>query len=1052
MPLIQEYIFNRKLLQKALERVHLLHIENIQQKKEILANWKRATESASLNKAGEIAMHGDFLLDIFCRVLGYKRQIEHPSEWNLVHEQKTKTDATRADGALGFFTPESQDIRVIIELKNAKTNLDARQYRQHDKRSPVEQAFSYVHKSGKTCRWVIVSNYKELRLYHADSSGEYEGFAISALTGDQDFKRFYFLLSAANLISKEQESVIDALYKRNESEKERISKRFYAEYKQARFRLFDHLKRHNPEYGDVILLEKTQKFLDRFIFVCFCEDTHLLPPNIFREAVQNARQSFSFTEGKIWAEVKGLFQAINEGHPGRSIHGFNGGLFAEDPLLDHLNIRNTMFESLALIAEYDFDSDLSVNILGHIFEQSISDLEEFRADIQGKTFDRRQGKRKKQGIFYTPEYITRYIVEKAVGGWLEDRQQELGVELLPELAPKDYASVRQTKSGFKYNKAIEQHMVFWEAYKKKLMDVTLLDPACGSGAFLNQAFDFLYKEGQRVNEALAGFRQGQTDILDLDRHILSNNLYGVDLNSESAEITKLSLWLKTANKRSPLTALDGNIRCGNSLIADFEAGGDKAFQWESAFPQILQHGGFDVIIGNPPYIFTRNQGFSETEKTYLYEYYHLTRHQLHSFVLFVEKGFQLLAQNGFLGYIVPNNWLTLDLNVELRKFLLRETARLQVINLGDKIFEDASVDTCILVFQKAKSNEVTLGEWEKSEQGLEKGFTLFSPIDKSEITPPKYYFQISKAKNAHLKPLLKKIERCGICLGNFALIKAGVKVYEVGAGAPKQTKKMRDERVYHAASPKDETWFKYLDGRNVSRYCLSWNGEYVKYGKNMSRRRQEWFFEVPRILVRQIPNRLPYCFHAAYSDEKYINDINSMIILQPKGEINLKYVLAVLNSRVLSFWFYYTFDKFQRKTFPQFKVSELKMFPIPQISGEAQVPFIEVAEKMICLNKQCYEDVNKFLRFIKSAYAPKNLSNPLQEFYKLTFRAFITELKKQKAVLSKKDEFELTDLFEEQKTKILVIKQRMDDTDPMIDKMVYKLYGLSEEEIQLINP
>jgi len=602
-------IFNRKMLESAMRRFDFSRIEKIDEKKAILLNWKKLIQSGAIRKAGEISIHGEFLIDIFSNVLGYKRIAESPAEWNLWHEKKTQLDASKADGALGFFSDKEQDIRVIIELKGAGTDLDAKQQRLHDHRTPVEQAFGYVPKSGKKCKWVIVSNYIELRLYHCTTAGEYESFKMAELTEDDQFKRFYYLLGAENLIARETHSAIDALYQRNEAEQENISKKFYAQYKTARFHLFEHLKNNNADADEILLLEKAQKLLDRFIFVCFCEDTGLLPEKIFRKVVKHARDSFSIEQDKVWTELKGFFRALDKGSPDHDINAFDGGLFAEDRELDALIIDDEVFDELALLTDYDFHSDLNVNILGHIFEQSITDLEEIRAAIQGQVIDRKKGKRKKEGIYYTPEYITRYIVEHAVGGWLEDRKQELGMDQLPALSQKDYDSIKFTRGKPKrlvYNKNIERHIKFWEAYKEKLMNIKVLDPACGSGAFLVQVFDFLYQEGQRVNKTLADLRGGQTEIFDLDRHILSNNLYGVDLNQESVEITKLSLWLKTANKYSELTVLDDNIKCGNSLIDDAEIAGDKAFKWEEEFAEILRNGGFDAVIGNPPYVDIKN--------------------------------------------------------------------------------------------------------------------------------------------------------------------------------------------------------------------------------------------------------------------------------------------------------------------------------------------------------------------------------------------------------------------------------------------------------------
>jgi len=279
-----------------------------------------------------------------------------------------------------------------------------------------------------------------------------------------------------------------------------------------------------------------------------------------------------------------------------------------------------IFDELAEITDYDFDSELNVNILGHIFEQSITDIEEIKSVIADESFDKKKGRRKKDGIYYTPEYITRYIVEQAVGGWLEERKTELGFEMLDELTAKDFDSIKyfkKTGAVKSSNQNIKAHLGFWQAYKKKLSGIKVLDPACGSGAFWNQAFDYLYKEGQHVNEEIANLQKGQIEVFRLDEQILKSNLYGVDLNPESVEITKLSLWLKTADRNSELTALDDNIKCGNSLIEDLEVAGERALKWEDEFSEIMEDGGFDVVIGNPPY----GAKFLNKEKEYFRSIY-----------------------------------------------------------------------------------------------------------------------------------------------------------------------------------------------------------------------------------------------------------------------------------------------------------------------------------------------------------------------------------------------------------------------------------------------
>jgi len=1000
-------------------------------------------------------------------VLGYKQITEHPTEWNLVQEQKTRFDATRPDGSLGFFTKDSSDTRVIIELKSADTDLDAKQHRKHDKRSPVEQAFSYVPKSGKKCDWIIVSNYVELRFYHKNSLGEYESFRIADLTDEAEFKRFYYLLSIENLIAKDGESVIDALYRRSEEEEKNISKKFYAEYTQARLHLFEHIKQKNPGSAGVspeipllggvrggfltlpgnelLLLEKTQKLLDRFIFVCFCEDTGMLPARIFRKVVKHAQESFAFTEDKIWREVKGLFRAIDQGSPAHGIHGFDGELFKPDPALDALHIGDDIFHELANITDYDFDSDLNVNILGHIFEQSISDLEELRAGIEGKEIDRKQGKRKKEGIFYTPEYITRYIVENAVGGWLEDRKQELGFDDLPELTEEDYASVKQTKSGYKGNKKIEQHRVFWDVYKEKLMNIKVLDPACGSGAFLNQAFDFLYKEGQRVNDALAALNHGQKTIFDLDRHILSNNLYGVDLNRESVEITKLSLWLKTANKHSQLTALDDNIKCGNSLIDDPAVAGEKAFKWDEGFPVIMQDGGFDVVIGNPPYGAT----LIKAEKIFFTDKYETAQYNFDTYIFFMELSFRLVRNDSYVGLTTPNTYLVTENSVRIRKLLFIENT---IVNLLEafNVFPDAVVEPIVSIFkfappESSHSFNVLLTHRAKDDfsqklSGAEE--LIFHQQDLSRRTNFIFNYREKPEERGILDKVYKKSKR----VIHHCNVTAGVKPYENGKGVPPQTKDIVKNKPFNSFEKKGDDWKPVVRGTDINRYLIKWGGEYIKYGHWLAAPRKSENFSNSKLFMRRTDDNLM----AAFDDQGMIG-INSVHCIQTKPDfqgIDLRYILALLNSKLLNWVFRH--ENFHMVGKPLAEVKVVFVERLPMIISTDQSVFIEKADKMLELNNRFHESTKKFLRFIESSYSPKKLSTRLNTFYTLSFNDFVKELKKQKVSLPKQDEFELMDLFEAQKAKTLSFRQEINQADKEIDRMMYELYDLTEEEIRIV--
>jgi len=821
--------------------------------------------------------------------------------------------------------------------------------------------------------------------------------------------------------------VINALYKRNEVDEENISKEFYSNYKQMRVHLFQHIKQHNPGKDEILLLEKAQKILDRFIFVCFCEDTGLLPGKIFRKIMTLAKESFSYEENKIWKELKGLFRAIDKGLASHGINAFNGSLFAADPVLDLLTIGDEMFEELAKITDYDFESDLNVNILGHILEQSISDLEELRAEIRGEENDRKKGKRKKEGIYYTPEFITKYIVENAVGGWLEDRKNELGLDELPLLTEEDYKSVKTSKNGLKFNENIEKHIVFWEAYREKLMSIKVLDPACGSGAFLNQAFDFLYKEGRKVNKVLAKLRGGQKDIFDLDKYILQSNLYGVDLNREAVEITKLSLWLKTADKYSRLTTLDDNIKCGNSLIDDLEIAGPKAFKWEKEFPGIMHSGGFDVVISNPPYIAI--EAMNENEKDYYKKEYKGLERKYDSSAIFILKGLELLKSNGLLSYISSITWQTGENYLRFRERIIQNNDLKKIVNLPFDVFSEAYVDTGIYVIGKEKKEEFyEIFQYPKNIKIKALNGIKFERINKENIREPDYKIVLTENINSILEKICsEKFE----LLGNISDSTQGL------AGNKFKLVEKEDENVYP-----------YLTKGQIYRYQFIINK--VDYtGMSSYPTLKKYYINNERILIRRIINRQNRLMASYYNQDLIVKkDMNPFIVTDKK--YNIFYLLAIINSKLISFLYLNQSTIATKDDFRQTTLSEIRKLPIYKANKEEQEFFIKNAKIMLELNKQLHGDVEKFTRFIETTYKPKRISNKLKEFYTLSFPEFINELKRQKVSFTRKEEFELIELFAKQKEEALSLKNQIDKTGSEIDKMVYDIYGLSEEEIQIV--
>ena len=966
-------LLNQKLLKSCVEKFNFPENQKRQRIDEIISAWQTAFKDHDLSKAKETSLQGKFFSKFFCEILGYTMQDDGQEVWTLKQEAKTEVDGKEADGSLGYYSKISAKTRCVIEQSR------------ESKQTPVEQAFQYLYKFAD-CDWVIVSNFRYTRLYHK-SKGQtaYEEFDILNLHEEKEFKRFYYCLCKENLLNENSCSQMDLLIKQSGEADIDITKEFYAEFKTVRKILFEHIVENNPDFDKKLLLEKTQKLLDRFIFIFFCEDTAgLLPHNTVENIYKMAQNSFSLSECKIWEQFRGLFVAIDKGNNNVNppINAYNGGLFAYDEILDKLIIKDEMFTYIKELARYDFESDLNVNILGHIFEQSLSDLEQIKNELDGIQEDKKNSKRKKDGIFYTPEYITHYIVEETIGKYLEENPD-------------------------------------------KLETIKILDPACGSGAFLNQAHSFLLKQRQiQVEENIKNNDKSQ---LNLFKH------------TNQAEHDRS---IKTANSKCKLNNLDENIKCGNSLIDDETIAGDKAFKWENEYKDIMQNGGFDVIIGNPPYVFTRNQNFTQEEKDFYYNRYQLIDFQINTYLLFIEMSINLLKTGGYLSFIVPNNWLTLDTFQKFRKYLFENFGNIEIVTICDKVFEDANVDCCILRLKKIQPNSIILKET------IDRHIETIGTFENNFFKKNNYIVNTKLAKSINNIEILNKINLNSFKISEIASVKAGVKVYEVGAGKPKQTKEMKEQRIYHSMQKEDSDWFKYIEGVNVSRYLLSWNGIWVKYGENLSRKRESRFFNSERILVRQIPSKLPYCINAISTDEEYVNDLNSMIIVDFK--FNPLYILSILNSRLISFWFINTFDKLQRGIFPQFKIKELEIFPVYKATEEQQNSLSQKAERMIELNKSLQEETQKALELIELEYKPKKISQNLLSFYTLGLNPFIEELEKQGVKLSLTQKEDLISWYKTKSDQLNKIKSEIDTLDRQIDQEVYKLYNLTPEEIQII--
>lgn len=1020
-------LFNEKLLNKKANEEVDLDKRNLKKRREYLNKWINNLENGVLDKSKEEEFQGEFLYDIFTIVLRAVNKSDGKNEWNLERETKTKLDGQKADGVLGFFDVEGKkDIRAVIELKGAKVSLDVRQKRAGDTRTPVEQAFNYAPKYGKNCQWVIVSNYKEIRLYRSNDMTEYQVFFLEKLKDDLEFKKFIYILSFDALVGTEEKKAktieLSEEYQKNQTE---IEKKFYNEYKTIRLHIFENMRKNNPTINENIIIEKVQKLLDRFLFICFCEDKGLLPNEIFYKTLEKGKNF-----GDIFEVFKMLCSWINLGNARKNIAHFNGGLFKNDDVLDGLYVDNEVFEEMRKISEYDFDSELNENILGHIFEQSVSDIEELKKSVSGEEFDSKKSKRKKDGIFYTPKYITKYIVENSIKNWLDDKRKELGENELPELSEKDFEIKYASKKSDKriYSKNLRKHIDFWTKYREAVKNIKIVDPACGSGAFLITAFEYLLNYNNYLNDKIFDLTGTKDLFSDTTREILQNNIFGVDLNKESVEITKLSLWLKTADKNKTLASLENNIKCGNSLIDDVEIAGELAFDWEKEFPEIFENGGFDIVVGNPPYVSA--EYISEIEKKYYEKIYYSASGRQNLYIIFYEKALNILKKSANLGFITPYTILKNMYYKEIREYILKNAKILEIVDFkGITVFEDAGVDSIIFMLKKEQKKEYKITYisniriFENQLYDID-FFSNQKILEKEDLS-----MQFSKndeliSRILEDKNILKLKEIVDFKQG---IITGGNKKYLV------LEKKDMCEKV--------------LTGADFNRYRLSNSNQYIIYDtKKLHRPRKRELFEVKEKLLLRQTGEFPICM--IDNDQYFTLDTVHNGILK-RDNFDIKYVMLLLNSKFLRF-IYENMINESGKLFAQVKIIYIDELPIKEISLEAQKPFIKKADKMLFLNKNLQELSQKFQRLLTRKFELEKLTTKLQDWYLLKFSEFVKELKKSKIKLSLKDEMEWEEIFLENKEEAEKIKNEIEMTDKEIDRMVYELYGLNEEEIEII--
>jgi hypothetical protein len=717
-----------------------------------------------------------------------------------------------ADLGVGNFGGGAPAIpQIVCEFKDVKSGLDKPQHRKGNNRSPVMQARDYLWNARRGMfgnepvqpRYAIVTDMNEFRLYWWDDFPDRylrfriaggDLFAQTTLLGTDEearFDRFLFerLFRPDMLLSDAGRTRLERLIERQGIVERKLENEFYKDYREYREVLISHIMAFRPEgvtrSGAVRL---GQKLLDRLIFLMFAEDMGGrvgFPSNALQEELerQSQDQFLEPTGDEVWRRLKRIFQTMNEGGQlgAAKIHQFNGGLFADDPNMDALSLPNRLFvrfgqgRSPANIAEHkdtllylsatynfaregDARNSIGLYTLGHIFEQSIVELEKLEADAEDRPSLTDVTKRKRDGVYYTPEWVVRRIIEETVEPLLARWKSEAG---WPEAG----------------DPSAEAAAAYWE----RLRAIRLIDPACGSGAFLIAALRYLEVEFAAATDAAvrAGALASRPEEAEITETILANNLFGVDINPASVEITQLSLWLHTARANHPLSGLGRHILCGNSLVdsrfynkrrLDDAEERDRinTFDWKGEFAL----GSFDVVIGNPPYVKLQNfvkvnpdmAAWLVSGSTGEAPYVSTGTGNFDLYLPFIEKGLQLLNEGGRMGYIAPNLWPTLEYGAGLRSLVHKGGHLEKWLDFRSfQVFEEATIYTAIQVFSKAPveaihlafapDGDISRADWSDSAHAL--------PYE--EITAPLKPWLLAPSP---VRSMIERLGREGLPLGD----------------------------------------------------------------------------------------------------------------------------------------------------------------------------------------------------------------------------------------------------------------------------------------------
>ncbi|MCX7909134.1 MAG: N-6 DNA methylase [Ignavibacteria bacterium] len=868
------------------------------------------------------------IVEKYLKVQKEKRAIKY-------NEEMTKKDfILPLFRALGWNTEDSTEVTAEEKISRGRVDygfringipkffLEAKPLRA-DIQNPsfAMQAINYAWHKG--CTWAVLTNFATIMVFNAEWKAEN---IIQSHFKTIEVDDFIINFDELWLLSRKsfETGLIDKVAERwgKKTKKIPVDKQLLQDFTHFREILTKSVYKHNAELNlnEEELDEAVQRILDRLIFIRNCEDRELEERKLL-PALNNWKSSER--SKPLFLSLRKIFEEFN--------NTYNSKIFSPH-LCDQLKIEDSILAEIINGLHYSKDksitydfANIEADVLGNIYEQYLSHI--LKKTQKRTKLTVSQAHRKEQGIYYTPTYIVDYIVRNTLG------------EILKNKKPEEVEKLR------------------------------ILDPACGSGSFLIKAFDVLNEYYSQHDKSYDQTEMDFSTGLHFDRKvkILMNNIFGVDLDKQAVEISQLNLLLKIAERGQRLPLLQNNIKCGNSLIDDPEIARERAFKWEEEFKEIMDEGGFDVVIGNPPY----STIGSKDPLQNLRFYYKLSKGVINSAALFLKRSYDLLKQNGCLGFIIPKSFLYVNSWYKIRQFLLQNSQILEILDVS-KAFKDVRLEQVIIIIKKCHPNldkPVVLKTLTNSRKALE------NKIEQKEIINHSMFVFDPK-----IRSIYNKLTQQSVFLGEISENFRGI-------GIQKLCKSNNYEKNLVPV----------IGGKQVDRYIIKGTFCYVnptelnKFLKKINK------FKGPRILAQNIVAHIKDHIRITCTYEHtgllVLDTVNNIKIYDTN--FNIKYILSLLNSKLISFYAYY-FIYFRAIRTMHFDNKYSSRIPIKKLHLDDQTPLIFLADRMLDLNRKLNEIGVKF-----------------------------------------------TD-------ERLKIEEEIRSIDEQIDRLVYQIYGLTEEEIRII--